>query len=134
MMKYKCYIISLNEVGKIIGCPMKFKNGFVDENCEEMRRIDYFNLLQEAIGRPIVSIRPSGRERWDEILVLCAKGKVLEGGECILDYKKEEELKRVLTDIFAEHSEDQYDVFDFYSATCRKKTWESVTHWVYETF
>ena len=94
---------------------------------------DFWNGIEVMLNRPIVSIRPSGRDGWDEVLVLLAKG-YLEGEKRVLDYQTQDELETVLTDIFRECTNDEYEVFWHYRSTCPDEVWKAIDEWVHVTW
>ena len=128
MKKYDVIILSKEEQKKLFGRPLKFKNGFVDEP-----RIDWWNIIESYFCQPVVSIRPSGRESWNEILIIFANG-FIKNDIRYLDYNTVEEFITVLTDIFMEADNDEYEVFSRYKGTCSRNIWNQVDKWVHETF
>ena len=85
------------------------------------------------LNKPIVSVRPSGRENWNEIIILCAKGYIADD-KSVLYYEKFEDIISVLHDIFIEADNDEYEVFECYTSTCKTSVWSEVEKWVYETY
>lgn len=128
MKKYEIVILDGIDQKKIFGKKLSFRNGFVNEPI-----IDYHNVLESYLCQPVVSVRQSGRDSCDEIIVVLAKGWI-KNGKVVLDYDNAEDIKDVLTDIFTECENDEYEVFDFYESTCSKKVWASVKRWVHDTY
>lgn len=130
MKYYDAFILSGNEQINILGKKLHFINGFVSEE-----KLDWWNLLEEYVCQPIISVRSSGRENHDEIIVIAAKGWIRNDGKRVLDYNTFEELTSVLKDIFLETENDEQEVFDSYiSSYSTKKVWENVEQWVKETY
>lgn len=132
MKKYDAAIISMDYLQEKFGETMLFSNGFYNENVTET---DFWNELELILNQPIVSIRPSGRESWNEIIVLMAKGWIdKEDQRRVLDYSEQGELEDVLIDIFDEWSIDEYEVFEHFKSTCSKEVWDAVDEWVHTTW
>lgn len=129
MKKYDVVVLDEYEQKELFGRELSFLNGFVHEP-----RLDYEQRLADKFNRPVVSVRPSGRESWNEILVFLAKGYIDDDGMFVLDYKTADELKTVLADIFMEEENDEYEVFEFFKSTCDTQTWDQVKKWVHETY
>lgn len=131
MKKYNARIINKDEIRKIFNMnrDFVFSNGFAAEN-----RIDWWGILEKYLNEPVISVRPSGRTGWNEIIILTANGYIKPDGSCVLDYKTKDELTTVLTDIFAEADNDEYEVFEQYLATCSDEVWNEVNKWVHETY
>lgn len=130
MRKYDVVIIDQKEIEQRFGEMVKFdENGFLSYK----NKIDFWNELEYLLCQPVVSIRPSGREGWDEVLILLAKG-FTKGDKRVLDYDNESDIKTVLLDIFQECENDEYEVFEHYEGTCTKKVWKNVDTWVHETW
>ena len=89
--------------------------------------------LEKYLKEPIVSVRPSGRDSWDEIIVLTANGYI-DDDKIVLDYKTADEIIEVLSDIFMEADNDEYEVFEHYSATCSNQEWQKVNQYIHEKF
>lgn len=81
MITYETIILSEEDQKKIFGKTLTFKNGFVDEP-----KLDWWNLLETYWVQPLVSIRPSGRESWNEIIAIFAKGFINRDNTRVLDY------------------------------------------------
>lgn len=116
MKHYDAFILSGNEQINIFGKKLNFINGFVSEG-----NLDWWNLLEEYVCQPIISVRSSGRENHDEIIVIAAKGWIRNDGKRVLDYNTFEELTSVLKDIFLETENDEQEVFDFYISSYSTK-------------
>lgn len=128
--RYKIYdavILSDTEQMHLFGKKLSFRNGFIAED-----RIDWWAILEDYLQRPVVSVRPSGRESWNEIIVLCAKG-FLKDSLTYLDYDNLDDYKTVLSDIFSEADNDEYEVFTYYRG-CYPKIWKQVEEWVCEVY
>lgn len=106
MKNYDVTIISNEEFAKITGQQPDFKDGFIVNDC------DWWGALEKHLNRPIISVRPSGRESWHEVLILTTNGRVLQNGTSIKGNIKY--VKRVLSDIFMEAENDEYEVFHNY--------------------
>ena len=63
-----------------------------------------------------------------------AKGWIKSNGKVVLDYDTAEAIESVLSDIFVEAENDEYEVFESYEAACTKKVWESVKEWVHKNY
>ena len=130
MTTYETIILSEKDQKKIFGKTLTFKNGFVDEP-----KLDWWNILETYWVQPLVSIRPSGRESWNEIIAIFAKGFINRNDTRVLDYGSNiEDYKTVLSSIFAEADNDEYEVFENYTGSCSKKIWKEVEKWVHETY
>lgn len=73
MMTYNAVVMSNREFAEITGQYPNFKDGFIVNNC------DWWGSLQKYLKKPLVSVRPAGREGyyWDnKLLILTADGKV----------------------------------------------------------
>lgn len=131
MRNYEVVIIGQNELQKRFGEKLIFtENGFLDSSIRT--KTDFYGELEKLLNRPIVSIRPSGRPEWDEVLVLLAKGYIREDGVSVLDYDNAEDIKTVLLDILQDNETDEYEVFDCYAGTCSDEVWREVNAWVHE--
>ena len=128
MKNYNAIIMSQNTIKNILGEELVFHNGFVSN-----KEIDWWGKLEIYLNKPIVSIRPSGRESWEEVIILYANGYI-QGNYRILDYQTEEELTSVLYDIFCEAENDEYEVFESYQSTCKKSVWDDVKKWVQRVY
>lgn len=107
MKNYDVTIISNEEFGKITGQQPDFKDGFIVNDCG-----DWWGALEKHLNRPVISVRPSGRESWHEVLILTTDGRVLQNGTSIKGNIKY--VERVLADIFMEAENDEYEVFHNY--------------------
>lgn len=125
MKKYTALILNEEDQKSIIGKRLTFSDGFVNGP-----KVDWWNTLQTYYNMPLVSVRPSGRESWNEIICIFAKGWI-QNNKVVLDYSDESEIKDVLMDIFQEADNDEYEVFDYYMASCSSEVWEHVTDWVH---
>ena len=130
MKKYNIIILSQKEIVEKYGKECKFRNGFLVYDPEW----DLLNKLEKDLNQPVVSVRPSGRESWREVLVITANGYIREDGIHVLDYQTKEEIITILMDIFCEGETDEYTVFEWYAGTCPDEVWEEVRKWVYETY
>ena len=130
MKNYECYIISNSDVAKLSGKPVDFNDGFITNRYDDP---DWHNILEAHIGKPIVSIRNTDRESWNEILVLCANGYLTNEGTPVLcgtlDY-----LKSVLQDIFVEADNDEYEVFECYKFEIEDGAYEELYDYVHEVW
>lgn len=131
MRYYEVAVIGQDELQRRFGEKMTFtENGFPDSSIHT--KTDFYGELEKLLNRPIVSIRPSGRPGWDEILVLLAKGYIREDGTSVLDYDNAEDIKTILLDIFQDNEVDEYEVFDNYAGTCSDEVWKEVDDWVHK--
>ena len=128
--EFDVVVINQEELKKHFGEEVKFSKGFLDEI---NNKTDFWNELEIILNRPIISIRPSGRKGWNEIIVFLAKGWI-EDGYRILDYSNADDIKNVLNDIFNEFSVDEYEVFEYYRGSCSKKAWKEIDEWVHRTW
>lgn len=129
MKHYEVFIMSREDQKNVLGTELTFQNGFVSNE-----QLDWWGKLEDYCGQPVVSVRPSGRDGWHEIIILLAKGWIKSDGKVVLDYDTAEAIENVLSDIFAEAENDEYEVFDSYEAVCTKKEWESVKEWVHKNY
>lgn len=125
-MNYTAKIVSKEEQKKLFGKCLHFRQGFVNEP-----RIDWWNILELNFGQPIVLVRPA----WDNIIVLLADGSIV-GEKRILDYRSVSDLEYVLSDIFREAENDEYEVFESYApgVNCPNEVWNAVVKWIYEKY
>lgn len=130
MVKYETFVLGRQDQKRLFGHLLNVTNGFVSEP-----DIDWWNILEYHLCKPVVSVRPSGRPGWNEILVLTADGFIDEKNEkTVLDYKTFEELITVLANIFVEIDTNEKEVLSHYTATCSKEVWKSVEEWVSENY
>lgn len=130
MFKYETFVLGRQDQKKLFGHLLNVVNGFVSEP-----DIDWWKILEYHLCKPVVSVRPSGRPGWSEILVLTADGFIDEKNEkVVLDYKTFEELIIVLANIFVETDTDEKEVLSCYTATCNEEVWKSVKEWVSENY
>lgn len=75
------------------------------------------------------------RPAWDNIIVLLADGSIV-GEKRILDYRSVSDLEYVLSDIFREAENDEYEVFESYApgVNCPNEVWNAVVKWIYEKY
>ena len=126
-MHYTAKIVSEEEQKKLFGKPhLHFYQGFVNEP-----RVDWLNILGKNFGQPVVLIRPA----WKNIIVLLADGSISDGKR-FLDYESESDLEFVLSDIFKEAQNDEYEVFESYAPgpKCPSEVWDAVREWVSENY
>lgn len=132
MKNYNTYIISFDQLRNWGVKNIAFRNGFViDSNCDILEKI------QDHLDVPIVSIRPSGRNGWNEVIVLCANGYLRKDGENripVLQYNTLEDYKTVLRDIFYEFDVDERMVIDNYEFDCPEPMQADIKAWVIEEF
>lgn len=129
MKHYEVLIMSKEDQKNVLGTELTFRDGFVSN-----KQLDWWRKIEDYCGQPVVSVRPSGRDGWHEIIILLAKGWIKSDGKVVLDYGSAEAIENVLSDIFAEAENDEYEVFDSYEALCSKKEWESVKEWVHKNY
>lgn len=127
MKNYDVTIMSNDEFGKITGQQPDFKDGFIANDC------DWWGALEKYLNKPVISIRPSGRESWHEILILTTDGEVLQTDTAIkgnIEY-----VKRVLSDIFMEIEDDEYEVFhDYVFPDLSAEELAELKEWLYENY
>lgn len=127
MKNYDVTIMSNDEFGKITGQQPDFKDGFIANDC------DWWGALEKCLNRPVISVRPSGRESWHEVLILTTDGEVLQTDTAIkgnIEY-----VKRVLSDIFMEIEDDEYEVFhDYVFPDLSANELEKLKEWLYENY
>ena len=132
MKNYNTYIISFDQLRNWGVKNIAFRNGFViDSNC------DIWEKIQDHLDVPIVSIRPSGRNGWNEVIVLCANGYLRKDGENripVLQYNTLEDYKTVLRDIFYEFDVDERMVIDNYKFDCPESMQADIKAWVIEEY
>ena len=126
-MQYTTKTISKDEQIKLFGRPLRFSHEFVDE-----QRIDWWNILDRHLGQPVVMVRPAG----DQIIVSLADGSIAADDKRLLDYNSESDLKSVLSDIFKEADNDEYEVFESYAPgpKCPGSVWDTIVEWVHEFY
>lgn len=119
--------MSNDEFGKITGQQPDFKDGFIANDC------DWWGALEKYLNKPVISIRPSGRESWHEVLILTTDGEVLQTDTAIkgnIEY-----VKRVLSDIFMEIEDDEYEVFhDYVFPDLSAEELAELKEWLYENY
>lgn len=127
MKNYDVTIISNDEFAKITGQQPDFKDGFIVNDC------DWWGALEKYLNKPVISIRPSGRESWHEVLILTTDGGVLQNGTGIkgnIEY-----VKRVLSDIFMEAENDEYEVFcNYVFPDLSAEELAELKEWLYENY
>lgn len=127
MKNYDVTIMSNDEFGKITGQQPDFKDGFIANDC------DWWGALEKYLNKPVISIRPSGRESWHEVLILTTDGEVLQTDTAIkgnIEY-----VKRVLSDIFMEIEDDEYEVFhDYVFPDLSAEELAELKEWLYENY
>lgn len=126
-MQYTTKTISKDEQIKLFGRPLRFSYEFVDE-----QRIDWWNILDRHFGQPVVMVRPAG----NQIIVSLADGSIAADDKRLLDYNSESDLKSVLSDIFKEADNDEYEVFESYAPgpKCPGSVWDTIVEWVHEFY
>ena len=126
-MQYTTKTISKDEQIKLFGRPLRFSYEFVDE-----QRIDWWNILDRHFGQPVVMVRPAG----NQIIVSLADGSIAADYKRLLDYNSESDLKSVLSDIFKEADNDEYEVFESYAPgpKCPGSVWDTIVEWVHEFY
>lgn len=106
MNQYSAFVLSEEEFQKITGEKPKFTDfGFVSN------QNDWWNDLEKYLQKPIISVRPSGRPGWTQVIVLTAEGTV---GEKIALKGHLEYIMCALHDIFAEMENDELEVLEYY--------------------
>lgn len=117
-------ILSFQEFKKIVKETPKF-----DENGFLKNRRDWWGLLEKKFDCPVISIRPSGRKSWNEIMLIYASGYIRDG-ICYL-YGDFETCKSLLSDIFVEADNDELEVFKLYRfPNLNSKQWMALSEWV----
>lgn len=130
MKRYEALILNKDEQMRIFGKCLEFNHdGYVDEP-----RLDWWGILEEHFNKPVVSVKRFGAESRNEIIVLMAEGHTYKGNQHVLYYGSAEKIESVLKDIFAEAENDEYEVFEHYTAACSKEEWESVKEWVHKNY
>ena len=126
-MQYTTKTISKDEQIKLFGRQLRLSHEFVDE-----QRIDWWNILDRHFGQPVVMVRPAG----DQIIVSLADGSIAADDKRLLDYNSESDLKSVLSDIFKEADNDEYEVFESYAPgpKCPGSVWDAIVEWVHEFY
>lgn len=126
-MQYTTKTISKDEQIKLFGRPLRFSYEFVDE-----QRIDWWNILDRHFEQPVVMVRPAG----NQIIVSLADGSIAADDKRLLDYNSESDLKSVLSDIFKEADNDEYEVFESYAPgpKCSGSVWDTIVEWVHEFY
>lgn len=72
MKHCQAYVIIEEEYKKITGETPLFKDGFL------MSIGDCWDKLERYINKPIMSVRPSGRQEWKDLIILAAPGYINE--------------------------------------------------------
>lgn len=130
MENYGCIILPQYEVKKICGREISFTdNGFVSY----VNAPDYWNLLENHFQVPIVSIRPSGRGSWNEVIILYANGYMTKEKKlCIVgDY---DYIIKSLGQIFSEMGNDELEVLSAYTFKSSKKDLKKINKWIKNRF
>ena len=70
------------------------------------------------------------------IIVSLADGSIAADDKRLLDYNSESDLKSVLSDIFKEADNDEYEVFESYAPgpKCPGSVWDTIVEWVHEFY
>ena len=126
MKKYNCAVFTQKEIKALCGKEIIFKNGFPQYYKKDSP--DYWNILEEHIGAPVISIREDGRYGWNEVIVLFADG-YLDGDKRIIEGDLAYIIK-CLQDIFTEAENDECEVFEWYDFKTDESTKESVLNWM----
>lgn len=127
MKNYDVTIMSNEEFAKITGQQPDFKDGFIANDC------DWWGALEKYLNRPVISIRPSERESWHEVLILTTDGGVLQNGTAIKGNIKY--VERVLSDIFMEADNDEYEVFcNYVFPDLSAEELAELKEWLYENY
>lgn len=127
MKNYDVTIMSNEEFAKITGQQPVFKDGFIANDC------DWWGALEKYLNRPVISIRPSGRECWREVLILTTDGEVLQTDTAIKGNIKY--VERVLSDIFMEAENDEYEVFcNYVFPDLSAEELVELKEWLYENY
>ena len=130
MRKYNVFVIDNKEIEKLCGEKLELSDGgFYSNTCKGP---DYWSEIEAHVGMPIVSIRPSGREGWDEFLVVCADGYIKDGVPHISG--NYEYIKSCLYDIFMEAENDECEVFDNYKFSTSIKDYENLIDWMIDEY
>lgn len=130
MKHYDAIILNKDDQIRIFGKCLEFNHdGFVDEP-----RLDWWGILEEDLEKPVVSVKRFGAESWNEIIVLVAQGWIREDKQRVLNYGTAAKIESVLKDIFTEAENDEYEVFEYYTAACSKEEWDRVVKWVHDTY
>lgn len=130
--KYLCFVLSRREIQEICGNSQILNlSGFLPIRYEK-NSPDYWYMLEQYIGRPVVSVQPTGRDGWREIFVLTAEGDLVNGKPRLKgDF---EYLKSVLMDIFFESYNDECEVFDYYTFDISEEDYKKLLDWMKETY
>ena len=108
MKNYDVTIMSNDEFGKITGQQPDFKDGFIANDC------DWWGALEKCLNRPVISVRPAGREGyyWDnKLLILTADGKVTQNS--IILNGNVEYVSQFAEDIFLKTGNVVFDNYVF---------------------
>lgn len=94
MKKYQMIILSNEKFKEITGELPKFSDeGFL------VNQGNWLDSMETHLKVPVVSIRPSGRSEWEEVLVLTADGRIGEKKSIYGDLKT---CKTIMTSIICE--------------------------------
>lgn len=129
MRNYDVFILNKSEFYSLVKKYPEFdKIGFLKQN------IDYQLPLSIHFKKPVISVRPSGRSSWEEVLILCAKEGYMQNDTAVLCYQTVEEFKNIFMDIFLESDANEMEVFEQYKLDCPKEVKEKIRVWVKEVF
>ena len=127
-MKYNAHIISYDTFKGITGEMPVFQEGFL------VNRGDWHECLERYLNQAIISVRPSGRKSWNEIIVITTDGYIKPDGKIVL-HGTLEECKQILADIFMEADNDEYEVFTFYEfENLSKNEVKQLTRWIHKVY
>ena len=130
MENYGAIILPQYEVKKICGEEISFTiKGFISKT----NAPDYWNILENHFQVPIVSIRPSGRDSWKEVIILYANGYITKDKKlCIVgDY---DYIVKSMCQIFAEMENDELEVLSNYKFKASTKDLIKVNKWIKDRF
>lgn len=125
--QYMAYVMSYEEFKEVVGENPSFsEDGFLSNTT------DWWGDLEKYLDVPVVSVRPSGRTCWNEVIILTAAGKVGKKNAINGDLAI---CKDIMIDIFREADNDQYEVFDQYKfPDLKKEDRKKLRNWVHKTY
>lgn len=116
-MTYNATVMSNNEFAEITGQHPKFKDGFITNNC------DWWESLEKYLKKPMVSVRPAGREGYywnNKLLILTADGKVTQNS--VIINGNVEYVSQFAEDIFLETGSVVFDDYVFQDLSTEELT------------
>lgn len=130
MKNFNVDIIEEKVFEKAVGEKPVFNiEGFLINKC------DWLQKLEKHLGKVIVSVRPSGRPGWKELVVITAPGYVDAKTQRHKILASLEESRDILEALFMEFEEDEYCVFECYDfPVLTNEEFNILSTWVYSEY